>query len=163
MPTNLYGPNDNFDLTSSHVVPALIRRFHNAKVEGVREVVIWGTGRPRREFLHVGDLANACAFLMQHYDEEKHINVGTGEDLTIADLAGLIRDVVHPDAAITFDPSKPDGAPRKLLDVSRLHSLGWTHTIELGDGIRQTYEWFLKHQADARLESGSKTSVAMLG
>src|SRR5688572_30738236 len=114
MPTNLYGPNDNFDLTSSHVLPALIRKFHDAKVAGGREVTIWGTGTPKREFLHVDDLADACLFLMDHYDEESHINVGTGEDLTIAELAGLVRDRVHPSAGIRFDTSKPDGPPRKL-------------------------------------------------
>ena len=152
MPTNLYGSNDNFDLTSSHVVPALIRKFHNAKVEGTRQVVVWGSGKPRREFLHVGDLADACLFLMRHYDEEMHINVGTGEDLTIDDLARLVRDVVHPSAVIAFDPSKPDGPPRKLLDVSRLQGLGWRHRVDLRTGIERTYLWFLEHQGDARVE-----------
>jgi GDP-L-fucose synthase len=153
MPTNLYGPQDNFDLTSSHVLPALIRKFHYAKLDGVADVVVWGTGKPRREFLHVDDLANACAFLMHHYDEEPHINVGTGEDLTILELASMVRDIVHPRAAISLDTSKPDGAPRKLLDVSRLHALGWRHTLELREGIEQTYEWFLAHQLDARLSA----------
>src|SRR4029450_10499465 len=119
MPTNLYGPNDNFDLTSSHVVPAMIRKFHEAKKERRRDVLIWGTGRPRRELLHVYDLADACVFLMQHYDAADHINVGTGEDLSIGELANLIRDVVYPDAQIVFDTKKPDGMPQKLLDVSR--------------------------------------------
>ena len=145
MPTNLYGPNDNFDLASSHVLPALIRKFHQAKVDDASHVVIWGTGRARREFLHVSDLADACVFLMQHYDEDNHVNVGIGEDLTIAELANLVREIVHPGAAITFDPSKPDGAPRKLLDVSRLHRLGWQHRIGLRAGIEQTYRWFLEH------------------
>jgi GDP-L-fucose synthase len=153
MPTNLYGPNDNFDLKSSHVLPALIRKFHDAKTEGRSEVVIWGTGTPRREFLHVDDLADACDFLMRTYDEEGHINVGTGEDLTIYELASLVRDVAHPDAIIVCDPSKPDGAPRKLLDVSRLHNLGWRHKLTLREGLAQTYAWFLQHQHDARLES----------
>jgi GDP-L-fucose synthase len=150
MPTNLYGPNDNFDLVSSHVLPALIRKFHDAKVAGQSEVVIWGTGAPRREFLHVDDLADACVFLMDRYDEAQHINVGTGEDLSIRELAELIRDVVHPRAALRFDPSKPDGMPRKLLDVSRLHELGWRHRIPLREGIASTYEWFLQNQASLR-------------
>jgi GDP-L-fucose synthase len=153
MPTNLYGPRDNFDLTSSHVLPALIRKFHDARLEGVSDVVVWGTGRPRREFLHVDDLANACVFLMHHYNEERHINVGTGEDLTILELASMVRDIVHPRATISLDASKPDGAPRKLLDVSRLHALGWRPTLELRKGIEQTYEWFLAHQLDARLSA----------
>lgn len=143
MPTNLYGPGDNFGLASSHVLPAMIRKFHEAKREGRREVTIWGTGRPRREFLHVDDLADACWFLMQGYDEAPHINVGTGEDVTIAELADIVRRVVCPEAAIVFDSSKPDGMPRKLLDVSRLHALGWRHTIALADGIRSTYQWFV--------------------
>jgi GDP-L-fucose synthase len=160
MPTNLYGPNDNFDLTSSHVLPALIRRFHDAKVEGRRDVTIWGTGTPKREFLHVDDLADACLFLMDHYDDEIHINVGTGEDLTIAELAGFVRDTVHPSAQIGFDTSKPDGAPRKLLDVSRLHHVGWRHKIELRRGIEETYQWFLDHHSEARLQSVSTASVS---
>jgi GDP-L-fucose synthase len=160
MPTNLYGPHDNFDLTSSHVLPALIRKFHDARLNGVREVTVWGTGNPRREFLHVDDLADACVFLMQHYEEERHINVGTGEDLTIRELAEMVRDIVHPDALIGLDASKPDGAPRKLLDVSRLHSLGWRHTFALDAGIRHTYAWFLAHQADARLSSSAVSALA---
>jgi GDP-L-fucose synthase len=142
MPTNLYGPNDNFDLASSHVLPALIRKFHDAKLAGAREVTIWGTGSPRREFLHVDDLADACAFLMEHYDEASHINVGTGEDLSVRELAEMVRSIVYPEATLTFDASKPDGMPRKLLDVSRLHTLGWRHRIPLRDGIVSTYEWF---------------------
>jgi len=144
MPTNLYGPNDNFDLASSHVLPALIRKFHDAKQAGSREVVIWGTGRPRREFLHVDDLADACVFLMERYDEARHINVGTGEDQSIRELAELVAEIVHPDATLTYDTSKPDGMPRKLLDVSRLHALGWRHRIGLRAGIASTYEWFLR-------------------
>jgi GDP-L-fucose synthase len=153
MPTNLYGPRDNFDLTSSHVVPALIRKFHEAKVAGDREVMIWGTGQPRREFLHVDDLASACLFLMDRYDEGQHINVGTGEDLSIRELAEQIRAVVHPGSTLTFDPSKPDGMPRKLLDVTRLHALGWRHRITLSEGIRSTYEWFLANQGALRMSS----------
>ncbi|MEY4095580.1 MAG: GDP-L-fucose synthase [Acidobacteriota bacterium] len=151
MPTNLYGPNDNFDLTSSHVLPAMIRKFHDAKEEGRNEVTVWGTGKPRREFLHVDDLADACAFLMKSYGESMHINVGTGEDVSIAELAEMVRRVVHPSATITYDTSKPDGAPRKLLDVTRLHNLGWRHRMSLGEGIEHTYQWFLEHQASARV------------
>jgi GDP-L-fucose synthase len=150
MPTNLYGPNDNFDLAQSHVLPALIRKFHDARVTGAREVVIWGTGAARREFLHVDDLADACLFLMQHYDQAGHVNVGTGEDLTIRELAETLRDVIHPSASLVFDTSKPDGAPRKLLDVERLHALGWHHRISLREGLQSTYQWFLDHQNSLR-------------
>ena len=150
MPTNLYGPGDNFDLTSSHVVPAMIRKFHEAKVAGEKNVTVWGTGTPRREFLHVDDLADACVFLMDRYDDTRHINVGTGEDLSIRELADVVRALVHPQATVTFDPSKPDGMPRKLLDVSRLHSLGWRHRISLHEGIASTYRWFLENQASLR-------------
>jgi GDP-L-fucose synthase len=150
MPTNLYGPNDNFDLTASHVLPALMRKFHEAKVAGEREVQIWGTGAARREFLHVDDLADACVFVMEHYDGLRHINIGTGQELTIREAAELIRDIVHPDGVLAFDPSKPDGTPRKLLDVTRLHDLGWRHKIELRDGLESTYRWFLENQAQLR-------------
>lgn len=143
MPTNLYGPNDNFDLASSHVLPALIRKFHDAKTEGRREVMVWGSGSPRREFLHVDDLADACVFVMQHYSDLRHINVGTGEDITIRDLAEMVRDIVHPNARLAFDPSKPDGPPRKLLDVTKLRELGWLYRIPLRQGIESTYRWFL--------------------
>jgi GDP-L-fucose synthase len=156
MPTNLYGPFDNFDLNASHVLPAMIRKFHDARVAGAREVVIWGTGTPRREFLHVDDLADACVFLMDRYDEATHVNVGTGEDLSIRELAEMVRSIVHPDAALTFDTSKPDGMPRKLLDVSRLHALGWKHRIGLREGIASTYEWFLAHQDSLRTEAAVK-------
>ncbi|MGN6692766.1 MAG: GDP-L-fucose synthase [Aquihabitans sp.] len=142
MPTNLYGPNDNFDLTSSHVLPALMRKFDDARIAGEPEVEVWGSGTPYREFLHVDDLADACVHLMDHYDDEDHVNVGTGDDLTIRELAETIRDVVYPEAQIRFDTSKPDGMPRKQLDVSKLHGLGWHHRIELIDGIRSTYEWY---------------------
>jgi GDP-L-fucose synthase len=148
MPTNLYGPSDNFDLESSHVLPALIRRFDEAKNAGLQEVTIWGTGSPRREFLHVDDLADCCLFLMRHYDGAEHVNVGTGEDLSIRSLAELVRDIVHPAARLRFDTSKPDGTPRKLLDVSRLHDLGWHHQVELRRGIEETYQWYLaNHEA----------------
>ncbi|RPI50368.1 MAG: GDP-L-fucose synthase [Acidobacteria bacterium] len=145
MPTNLYGPNDNFSLTSSHVLPALIRKFYEAKVRGERTVTIWGTGSPRREFLHVDDLADACVFLMQHYSAPEHVNVGTGEDLTIRSLAEAVRDIVYSKADLEFDTTKPDGSPQKLLDVSRLHALGWKHRIELNGGIESTYRWFLRN------------------
>ena len=145
MPTNLYGPNDNFDLASSHVLPAMIRKFHEAKVAGRLDVTIWGTGTVRREFLHVDDLADACLFLMRSYDEAPHINVGTGEDLTIRELAEMVREIVHPQATILQDTSKPDGTPRKLLDVDRLHRLGWRHRIGLREGIASAYEWFVAH------------------
>jgi GDP-L-fucose synthase len=150
MPTNLYGPNDNFDLSSSHVLPAMIRKFHDAREEGRNEVTIWGTGSPRREFLHVDDLADACVFLMDRYSDTMHINVGVGEDLSIADLASMVKRIVHPAATIVYDHSKPDGAPRKLLDVSRLHALGWRHRMSLGEGIEHTYNWFLANHAGAR-------------
>ncbi len=150
MPTNLYGPNDNFDLASSHVLPALIRKFHDAKADGRGEVTIWGTGSPRREFLHVDDLADACLFLMRGYDEPEHINVGTGEDLTIRELAETVREIVHPGARLAFDATKPDGTPKKLLDVSRLHALGWRHRIPLREGIESSYRWFLENRARAR-------------
>ena len=151
MPTNLYGPGDNFDLEHGHVVPALMRRLHDAKVTGVRDVTIWGSGAPRREFLYVDDLADACVFLLGAYDGETHINVGTGEDLSIRELAEAIRDIVHPAAVLHFDTSKPDGTPRKLLDVGRLHGLGWRHRMPLGEGLATTYGWFEQHLATARL------------
>lgn len=146
MPTNLYGPNDNYDLSGSHVLPALLRKFHDAKLAGSNEVTIWGSGTPRREFLHVDDLAAACVFLLENYEESSTINIGTGEDIPIAGLAELIREIVHAEATLKYDSSKPDGTPRKLLDLSRLHSLGWKHRIQLRDGIRSTYEWFLEQQ-----------------
>ncbi len=149
MPTNLYGPGDNFDLQSSHVLPALLRRFHEAQRAGLPEVVVWGSGNPRREFLHVDDLASAAIFLMQNYHQPEIINVGTGEDLTIAELARKIAHVVGYRGNIVFDASKPDGTPRKLLDVSRIHSLGWRHQIALDDGIQSTYEWFLNNVASS--------------
>lgn len=150
MPTNLYGPNDNFDLTSSHVLPALLRKFHDARLAGCQDVTIWGTGSPRREFLHVDDLADACLFLMREYDDPQHINVGTGEDLSIRELAELVAQVVHPGARLVFDTTKPDGPPRKLLDVSRIRHLGWRHRIALREGIGSAYRWFLDHRSEAR-------------
>ncbi|HTY48877.1 MAG TPA: GDP-L-fucose synthase [Steroidobacteraceae bacterium] len=150
MPTNLYGPGDNFDLKSSHVLPALIRKFHEAKVAGHPEVEIWGTGTPRREFLHVDDLAAACLFLMRGYSDEKLVNIGWGEDVSIAQLAQLVAGSVGFQGRLRFDPSKPDGAPRKLLDTSRLTALGWKPRITLPEGIAGTYRWFLEHAGQRR-------------
>lgn len=144
MPTNLYGPGDNFDLRSSHVLPALIRKFHEAKVNKIRQVEVWGSGRPRREFLHVDDLADAALFLMQRYREEKIINVGVGEDVTISDLASLVGDVVGYKGNIVYDSNKPDGTPRKLLDVSRINKYGWRAKIPLREGIADTYRWYVR-------------------
>ncbi|HAZ61825.1 MAG TPA: GDP-fucose synthetase [Gammaproteobacteria bacterium] len=144
MPTNLYGPGDNFDLANSHVLPALIRKFHEAKAAGRAEVVVWGTGTPRREFCHVDDCASACLHLMQGYDEAEIVNIGQGADIAIAELAELVRQVVGFEGAITFDTSKPDGTPRKLVDATRLFALGWRPRIALEEGIEQTYRWFLE-------------------
>src|SRR2546425_5618198 len=145
MPTNLYGPGDNFDLQTSHVLPALMRKFHEAKVSGAPRIVVWGTGKPRREFLHVDDLAAASLFLMRHYDAEEIVNVGVGEDISIAELAGLIREVVGYQGEIVYDSSKPDGTPRKLLDVSRLQALGWKARISLREGVTATYRWYVEN------------------
>jgi GDP-L-fucose synthase len=156
MPTNLYGPNDNFDLETSHVLPALMRKFHEAKARNEEEVVIWGTGEPKREFLHVDDLADACLFLMSLTDGEYQslltchqspalINIGTGEELTIREVALLIKEVVDFSGELAFDESRPDGTPRKLCDVSRLHALGWRHRIGLSEGLLETYRWYLEH------------------
>jgi GDP-L-fucose synthase len=147
MPTNLYGPNDNFDLETSHVMAALLRKAHEAKKSGARELVVWGTGTPRREFLHVDDCASACLYLLERYDSPEIINVGCGEDISIRELAELVCDVVGFEGELTWDKTKPDGTPRKLLDVSKLRALGWTPTIKLRDGIVQTYNWFLKNVA----------------
>ena len=144
MPCNLYGPHDNFDVDSSHVLPAMIHRFHLAKVCGERNLGFWGTGTPLREFLHVDDMADACVLLMAGYDEAAPINIGTGEEISIRDLALLVRDIVHPDAIVTFDGDSPDGCPRKVLDVSRLHGLGWRQSRSLRDGVTETYRWFLE-------------------
>ncbi|WP_405766482.1 GDP-L-fucose synthase [Actinacidiphila glaucinigra] len=142
MPTNLYGPGDNFDLETSHVLPALIRRFHEARRDGAPEVVLWGSGSPRREFLHVDDLAAACAVLLRTYDGEEPVNIGCGDDLTIRELAEIVREVTGYEGAVAWDTSKPDGTPRKLLDISRLSALGWKPQIPLRDGIAATYRWW---------------------
>jgi GDP-L-fucose synthase len=145
MPTNLYGPGDNFDLTTSHVLPALLRKVHEAKQRGERQVILWGTGTARREFLHADDLADALRFLIECYDSWEIINVGCGEDVTIRELANTVLEVIGFDAEIVFDATKPDGTPRKLLNITRLQKLGWKPRISLRDGIRQTYEWFQKY------------------
>ncbi len=151
MPTNLYGPGDNFDLKSSHVLPALIRKFHEAHLEERPDVTVWGSGLPRREFLHVDDLASAAVFLMNEYDQPDIINVGTGEDVTIGELAQVVSRITGYTGRLTFDASKPDGTPRKLLDISRLRALGWKPSISLEDGLGSTYEWFLENIESARL------------
>ena len=145
MPTNLYGPNDNFDLLSSHVLPALLRKAHTAKQEGKRELVVWGSGKPRREFLHVDDLAAACVFLLEKYDSPEIVNIGCGEDISIRELAELICEIVGFKGELAWDTTKPDGTPRKLLDVSKIHALGWRHQIHFREGIARTYEWFLEN------------------
>ena len=150
MPTNLYGPGDNFDLQTSHVVPALLHKFHKAKESGANEVTVWGSGTPRREFLYVDDLADALCFLMERYDSAEIINVGWGEDVTIAELAELIAGVVGFRGAVVFDRSKPDGTPRKLLDIGKITALGWRPRTRLTDGIRATYDWFLQSAKEAR-------------
>jgi GDP-L-fucose synthase len=147
MPTNLYGPNDNFDLETSHVMAALLRKAYEAKKSGAGELVVWGTGTPRREFLHVDDCASACLYLLEKYDSPEIVNVGCGEDVSIRELAELVCDVVGFEGELTWDKTKPDGTPRKLLDVSKLRALGWTPTIKLRDGIAKTYNWFLKNVA----------------
>lgn len=148
MPTNLYGPNDNFGTDTSHVLPALIRKFHDAKTRRAKgessEVVLWGTGQPRREFLHVDDLAGACLFLMNNYDDGAIVNIGTGHDISIMELASMVKKIVGFDGEIVWDTTKPDGTPRKLLDVSKLHDMGWHHKIPLEEGITMTYEWFVE-------------------
>ncbi len=149
MPTNLYGPGDNFNAQTSHVLPALIRKFHQAKQNGAKHVEIWGTGSPRREFLHADDLADACVFLMAHYNEPEIVNIGTGEDISIRELAELVRQVVDVDVELRFDTTKPDGTPRKLLDVNRLNALGWRAAIPLQGGITQTYHWYREQAAEA--------------
>ena len=150
MPTNLYGPHDNFDLESSHVLPALMRKFHEAKIGGVDYINVWGTGSAKREFLHADDLADACLFLLNSYDDLEHVNIGTGIDVSIMELAETLRDVIHPSAELRWDASKPDGSPRKLLDVTKIHNAGWSHSISLADGIASTYEWFKANYSIAR-------------
>lgn len=150
MPTNLYGPHDNFDLETSHVLPALMRKFHEAKLNGTGFIDVWGTGSAHREFLHADDLAGACLFMLEHYEDDEHVNIGTGIEVSIRDLAETLRDVIYPVAELRWDTTKPDGAPRKLLDVNKMSEAGWKHSINLTDGIKSTYEWFLTNYAQAR-------------
>lgn len=150
MPTNLYGPHDNFDLETSHVLPALMRKFHEAKLNGTGFIDVWGTGSAHREFLHADDLAGACLFMLEHYEDDEHVNIGTGIEVSIRELAETLRDVIYPVAELRWDTTKPDGAPRKLLDVNKMSEAGWKHSINLTDGIKSTYEWFLTNYAQAR-------------
>ena len=149
MPTNLYGPNDNFNLEHSHVLPALIRKFDDAKRSGAQSVTLWGTGAPLREFLYVDDMADACVYLLQNYSGEEHVNIGTGKEITIKALAEMVREIVGFEGEIIWDDSMPDGTPRKLLDVSKLHDIGWKEKVSLRDGIRLEYEWYLSQDREA--------------
>lgn len=155
MPTNLYGPNDNYDLNNSHVLPALLRKIHNAKINGDATVEVWGSGKPLREFLHADDMADACVYMMEHFNEPGFVNIGSGTEISIGDLARLIQKVVGYNGELKFDPSKPDGTPRKLTDVTKLHSLGWTHKISLEDGIRSVYESVKETLSTKHVLSGS--------
>jgi GDP-L-fucose synthase len=150
MPTNLYGPHDNFDLETSHVLPALMRKFHEAKLKGSGFIDVWGTGSAQREFLHVDDLASACLFMLEHYEDDEHVNVGTGIEVSIRELAETLRDVIYPSAELRWDTTKPDGAPRKLLDVTKMTNAGWRHSISLTEGINSTYQWFLDNYEQGR-------------
>ena len=151
MPTNLYGPYDNYDLKGSHVLPAMIRKFHEAKMQNAPTVELWGTGSPLREFLYVDDMADACVFLLENYDGEQHVNIGTGKELTIKELAELVKKTVGFEGEIVWNSSMPDGTPRKLTDVSKLHELGWTHKVELQEGVKLAYEWFKENVDHARM------------
>ncbi|MDD7147915.1 MAG: GDP-L-fucose synthase [Lachnospiraceae bacterium] len=150
MPTNLYGPYDNYELQGSHVMPAMIRKFHEAKVNGAPTVELWGTGSPLREFLYVDDMADACVYLLEHYSGEQHVNIGTGKELTIAELAQIVKRTVGYQGEIVWNAQMPDGTPRKLTDVSKLHSLGWHHKVELEEGVALAYEWFVQNEQSAR-------------
>ena len=150
MPTNLYGPYDNYELQGSHVMPAMIRKFHEAKVNGAPTVELWGTGSPLREFLYVDDMADACVYLLEHYSGEQHVNIGTGKELTIAQLAQIVKSTVGYQGEIVWNPEMPDGTPRKLTDVSKLHSLGWHHKVELEEGVALAYEWFVQNEQNDR-------------
>jgi GDP-L-fucose synthase len=163
MPTNLYGPGDNFDVESGHVIPGLMRKAHEARQAGQRELVIWGSGTPRREFLHVDDAADALVRLMTHYSDEPHVNVGSGSDISIFELAKLIADVAGFTGAVVPDTSKPDGTPRKLLDSSKLRSFGWRPRIALADGLSRTYAWFVEALADEQEPNGALQRIRGLG
>ncbi len=151
MPTNLYGPHDNYDLSGSHVMPAMIRKFHDAKVKGEKSVELWGTGSPLREFLYVDDMADACVFLLENYSGEQHVNIGTGKEVTIKELAETVKKTVGYEGEIVWNTDMPDGTPRKLTDVTKLHNLGWTHKVELEEGVKLAYEWFKENVDTARL------------
>ena len=151
MPTNLYGPYDNYDLSGSHVMPAMIRKFHDAKQNQVPSVELWGTGTPLREFLYVDDMADACVFLLEHYSGEQHVNIGTGKEVTIKELAEIVKHVVGYTGEIVWNNDMPDGTPRKLTDVTKLHNLGWTHQVELEEGVQLAYDWFKENVQNARL------------
>ncbi len=151
MPTNLYGPYDNYDLEGSHVMPAMIRKFHEAKVSGAPFVELWGSGAPLREFLYVDDMADACVYLLEHYSGEQHVNIGTGKELSIRELALLVKKTVGYEGEIVWNQEMPDGTPRKLTDVSKLHGLGWRHKTELEEGVKLAYDWFREHVSDARM------------
>ena len=148
MPTNLYGPNDNFDLQNSHVLPAMIRKFHEAKVSGAAEVELWGDGSPLREFLYVDDMADACVYLLENYSGAEHVNIGTGKETSIKELAGLVRDIVGFEGEIRWNTDMPNGTPRKVCDVSKLHAIGWKEKVDLPEGIRREYEWFLSQDKE---------------
>lgn len=151
MPTNLYGPYDNYELSGSHVMPAMIRKFHEAKMTGAPSVELWGTGTPLREFLYVDDMADACVYLLEHYDGEQHVNIGTGKELTIRELAELVKKTVGYEGEIIWNHDMPDGTPRKLTDVSKLHKIGWTHKVELEEGVKLAYDWFRENVDSARM------------
>lgn len=151
MPTNLYGPHDNYDLKGSHVLPAMIRKFHEAKLSNAPSVELWGTGTPLREFLYVDDMADACVFLLENYDGEQHVNIGTGKEVTIKELAEMVKETVGFEGEIIWNDSMPDGTPRKLTDVTKLHSLGWRHKVELEEGIKMAYDWFKENVENARM------------
>lgn len=151
MPTNLYGPYDNYDLQGSHVLPAMIRKFHDAKVNGADSVELWGTGTPLREFLYVDDMADACVYLLEHYDGEQHVNIGTGKEITIRELAGMVQRVVGYEGSIVWNSGMPDGTPRKLTDVTKLHEMGFMHKVELEEGIKMAYDWFRENVSEARM------------
>ncbi len=151
MPTNLYGPYDNYDLQGSHVLPAMIRKFHEAKVSGADHVELWGTGTPLREFLYVDDMADACVYLLEHYDGEQHVNIGTGKEVSIRELAEMVQSAVGYEGRIVWNSEMPDGTPRKLTDVTKLHEMGFMHKVELEEGIRMAYDWFKENVSEARM------------
>ncbi|MDE6744232.1 MAG: GDP-L-fucose synthase [Lachnospiraceae bacterium] len=151
MPTNLYGPYDNYDLQGSHVLPAMIRKFHEAKISGADHVELWGTGKPLREFLYVDDMADACVYLLEHYDGEQHVNIGTGKEITIKELAGLVQRAVGYEGRIVWNSEMPDGTPRKLTDVTKLHEMGFMHKVELEEGVKMAYDWFRENVSEARM------------